>query len=113
MQEGDIALAAIPQADSEKKVRPVLLLREMPGRGDYLVCGISTQLHQAIKGFDDVLHPTDPDFKSSGLLHASVIRLGFLGLAQRSSLAGTIGTLPFARHHQLLQRFSEYLLNRS
>jgi len=46
MKEGDVALAALPQADRETKKRPVIVLREMPFPGDFLVCGVSTQLRQ-------------------------------------------------------------------
>ncbi len=45
MNEGDVILALIPQADGVEKNRPALILREMPPFGDMLVCGISTQIH--------------------------------------------------------------------
>jgi mRNA interferase MazF len=50
MKEGDVVLAALPQADGKSKLRPVLLLRQLlPPYNDFLVCGISTQIHQQIK----------------------------------------------------------------
>ena len=55
MREGAIALAALPQANGPVKNRPVVLLREMPPFGDWLVCGISTQLHQRVADFDWLL----------------------------------------------------------
>jgi mRNA interferase MazF len=45
MNEGDIALTALPQSDGSVKPRPAVLLRRMPPFGDWLVCGVSTQLH--------------------------------------------------------------------
>ena len=48
MNEGDLALAPLPQADGQIKNRPVVLLWRLPPFGDFLVCGISTQ------------HPTPP-----------------------------------------------------
>ncbi len=42
MIEGEIILAQLPQADGGTKLRPVLLLKELPGYKDFLVCGIST-----------------------------------------------------------------------
>lgn len=48
MKSGDVALAALPQADGQTKIRPVLLLREMPPHSDGLVCGISTQLQHRV-----------------------------------------------------------------
>jgi mRNA interferase MazF len=110
MQEGDIALAAIPQADAQQKIRPVVLLRRMPGRGDFLVAGISTQLQEQISGFDQPLFVGDHDFAQTGLTQSSVVRLGFLGLVPRTRIAGTIGSLTPERHHQLLRRLSSYLV---
>jgi mRNA interferase MazF len=42
------------------------------------VCGISTQLHQAVAGFDETITSGDADFANTGLVRASLIRLGFL-----------------------------------
>ena len=39
MNEGDIALAPLPQANGQIKNRPVVLLRRLPPFGDFLVCG--------------------------------------------------------------------------
>jgi mRNA interferase MazF len=47
MKEGDVALTPLPQADGLIKNRPVILLREIPGFGNFLVCGIS--VHKRIK----------------------------------------------------------------
>ena len=55
MQEGDVVITPISQADGELKDRPALFLREMPPYRDLLVCGVSTQLHQCVEGFDDYL----------------------------------------------------------
>jgi mRNA interferase MazF len=73
MQEGDVILTPIPQADGRVKNRPAIFLREMPLYGDLLVCGISTQLHHYVSGFDEIITPADIDFGTSGLLSASLI----------------------------------------
>ena len=57
MIEGDIGLAALPQNDGQVKLRPVLLLKEIPGFGDFMVCGITTQFRYELKGLDAVLVP--------------------------------------------------------
>jgi hypothetical protein len=62
MQEADVVLTPLPQADGTIKNRPVILLRELPPYRDFLVCGISTQLHQQVPGFDDIISPSDADF---------------------------------------------------
>jgi mRNA interferase MazF len=110
MQEGDVALAAIQQADGWAKNRPVLILREMPLHGDFLVCGISTQLHHVLPGFDEVISPRDSDFVESGLVAASLIRLSFLAVLPRKRIAGAIGSISPERHRRLLEALSSHLL---
>lgn len=110
MREGDIILTSIPQADGQIKNRPAFLLRDMPPFQDALVCGISSQLHQEVKGFDEVVAIDDADFQSSGLVVESLIRLGFLAIIPRAKILGSIGAISKERHKQLLRNLSEYLL---
>ncbi|HEX4965555.1 MAG TPA: type II toxin-antitoxin system PemK/MazF family toxin [Thermoanaerobaculia bacterium] len=109
MTEGDVALAVLPQVDQRAKRRPVLVLRQMPGHQDVLVCGISTQLQHRIIGFDEVISPGDLDFKQSGLLTESLIRLGFLAVLPPGRIAGSIGTVSPERHRRLLKALARYL----
>ena len=114
MREGDVILTPIPQADGAIKNRPAVFLREMPPFRDMLVCGISTQLHQQVKGFDEIISPSDADFAASGLLADSLIRLGFLTVLPRRSVVGSIGSLSRERHERLLKTLSAHLTaNRS
>jgi mRNA interferase MazF len=110
MKEGDVILARIPQADGSIKNRPAIILREMPRYRDLLVCGVSTQIHQRVDGFDELISPGDADFASSGLVAASLIRLGFLAVQPRNSVPGVIGSISATRHRRLLKRLSEYLI---
>jgi mRNA interferase MazF len=110
MKEGDVVLTPIPQADGTIKNRPAIVLREMPRYRDLLVCGISTQLHQRVDGFDEVISPSDSDFATSGLLSESLIRLGFLAVLARKNIAGTIGAISSERHKRLLKELSDYLV---
>ena len=98
MNEGDIVLAMLPQKDGRGKYRPAVMLRRMPGFGDLLVCGISTQLRQQVADFDEIIEPSDADFKTSGLKAPSLIRLGFLVVLPVSSFLGTIGSISGERH---------------
>ena len=41
MNEGDVVLTPLPQANGLVKLRPAILLRQMPSFGDWLVCGVS------------------------------------------------------------------------
>ncbi|MGA7730324.1 MAG: type II toxin-antitoxin system PemK/MazF family toxin [Chloroflexia bacterium] len=109
MKEGDVILAQIPQADRQAKIRPAIILRELPFYRDFLVCGLSTQLHQQIVDFDEIISSDDDDFISSGLIAISVIRLGFLGVVSSNVIAGTLGSISVERHKHLLQKLSDYL----
>jgi mRNA interferase MazF len=48
VNEDDVTLSPLPQAAGRMTNGPTIALRHMPGFGDWLVCGISTQLHQEI-----------------------------------------------------------------
>jgi len=109
MKEGDIVLALLPQTDERGKNRPAVVLRRMPGFGDLLVCGVSTQLRQRVADFDEIIEPSHPDFKTSGLKAPSLIRLGFLAVLPTKHFLGTIGSISGERHQRLLSRLSEHL----
>ncbi len=110
MNEGDVILAVIPQADGTSKRRPALILKEMPRFRDWLVCGVSTQLHQYVAGFDEIISPKDADYRSSGVKSESLIRLGFLAVVSRKDVIGSIGRVASERHERLLNNLSEYLV---
>ena len=110
MNQGDVVLTPVPQADGVIKNRPAIYLREMPPYRDVLVCGVSTQLHQEVKGFDEVIELSASDFATSGLKSASLIRLGFLAVLPRNSVIGSIGKISSIRHRRLLRRLGEYLI---
>jgi mRNA interferase MazF len=110
MKEGDVVIVPMPQANGMVKNRPAIVLREMPPFRDVLVCGVSTQLRQAAKDFDEVISPSDADFVSSGLIEESLIRLGFMVVIPRAKIAGSIGSVSSERHKRLLQKLSKYLV---
>ena len=110
MNQGDVVLTPIPQSDGILKNRPAIILREMPPYRDMLVCGVSTQLHQEVKGFDEVVQLADSDFSSTGLKSTSLVRLGFLAVIPRTAIIGSIGNISSERHKRLLRRLSDYLL---
>jgi len=112
MTEGDVVLTPLPQTDGQIKNRPAIILRAMPPFGDFLVCGVSTQLHHEVAGFDDPINPSDADFAISGLKAPSLIRLGFLAVLPASSFLGAIGSIEKARHERLLERLSKHLYAR-
>jgi len=109
MNEGDLALARLPQADGQIKNRPVVLLRRLPPFDDFLVCGVSTQLQHRVENFDELVTSTDSDFKPSGLKAASLIRLGFLAVLAEVALLGVIGSVSPERHRRLLASLCRHL----
>ena len=109
MQEGDVILTPILQADGQAKNRPAVILREMPVYQDLLVCGITTQLHHYVDDFDGIISPTEPDFGLSALRETSLIRLGFITIVPRYRILGSIGKVSPERHNRLLKKLSDYL----
>ena len=110
MKVGQIVLRALSQVDGRDKIRPVLLLRELPPFQDYLACGISTQLHLRVSGFDELMDLNHPDFKASGLLKPSIIRLGFLGVVPENQIGGVIGSVSDKTFIDLITRLSDFIL---
>ena len=94
-EPGQVVLFRFPRADlSEGKLRPALLLSEVPGPyEDWLICMISSQVHQRIDGFDELIEEGDEDFARSGLKVTSVIRIGRLAVVEGGLLEGRMGTI--------------------
>ena len=58
---------------------------------------LSTQLDQAIPGFDETMPVDATDFESSGLRTASVIRVSRLAVVSSDLLIGALGTIAPSR----------------
>ena len=91
MKERNVVLMPIAQADGQKKIRPVLLLREMQKYGDFLVCGIISQLQQYISSFDELIQLKDVDFPGSGLVKPYCRSTQFSGDRPSCRSHGTVG----------------------
>ncbi len=92
MKEGDVLITVLAQSDGTVKNRPVLCIRQMPLFNDFLVCGLSTQLRHEVPQFDEVITPSDVDFRTSGLKSASLIRLSYLAVLPATEFKGRIGS---------------------
>jgi mRNA interferase MazF len=99
IQEGQIVLFSFPQTDQAAgKLRPALVLRSLPGgHNDWLICMISTQLHQRVPELDEVVSETDPDFLQTGLKTASLVRVTRIAIVSADILRGAIGKLASGR----------------
>lgn len=108
---GQIVLFQFPQTSLVTgKLRPALLLGKLPGPyDDWLICMISAQLHQYIKGFDELIDQTDSDFSGSGLKSASVIRVGRVAVIEGSNLSGAIGEIKTERLKRIKTNLAKWL----
>lgn len=113
-QPGQIALTPFPHTDlSGTKLRPVLLLRRASNRfDDWLVCMVSSQLHQA-ETLDEQIALEDADFAASGLKTASVLRLSRLAVLDGAILLGSIGSIDPQRLHSIRQRLGHWIATES
>ena len=110
-EPGQIVLFRFPRADlSEGKLRPALLLSEVPGPyEDWLICMISSQVHQRIDGFDELVEEDDEDFARSGLKVTSVIRIGRLAVVEGEMLEGRMGAISPERMTRIRERLAEWM----
>lgn len=111
MKEGDVILVPLPQADGRRKPRPAIILRVLPPFGDFLVCGVSSQLRQQVRGLDELILQSDKDFTSSGLQMDSLVRVGFLAIYTQPQIIGDIGEISSERHRRLLKQLAEFLVS--
>lgn len=91
------------------KSRPALVLFLAGPYSDPVVCGISTQLHQEVKGLDDLVAPGDVDFVSTGLKAPSLIRLCYMSVLMPQQIKGRLGRVDDKRLKRLLERLSLHL----
>lgn len=109
--EGQVVLFRFPQADQTPgKLRPALVLRQAPAPyDDWLVCMISTQLSQAVTGFDEVVEKDDSDFSLSALKMPSIIRISRLAVVERAVLLGRIGSIDPGRLSRIRARLARWI----
>ncbi|MHB8766076.1 MAG: type II toxin-antitoxin system PemK/MazF family toxin [Deferrisomatales bacterium] len=108
---GQIAVLEFPRADLVAgKPRPVLLLARLPGPyDDWLVAMVSTQLRQAVEGFDEVIAEGHEDYGSCGLRTTSVVRIARLAVVQSELLVGAIGEICASRLTRIRERLTAWI----
>lgn len=111
-EAGHIALMPFPFTDfSYSKRRPVFLVRKLDqGWDDWLVCMISSQLHQCHEELDWVVQEIDQEFPETGLKTASVFRLSRLAVIDGGLLLGRLGHVTDQRLNELRKRLSCWLV---
>lgn len=108
---GQVVLFKFPHSDlAEGKLRPALLVGKFPGPyNTWLISMISSQIHQYIGGFDEIITEQDNDFAHSGLKTASIIRLGRLAVIDDNILEGTIGKISSERLRRLKTNLADWI----
>jgi len=107
-------LFKFPQTDLRfGKQRPALLLKKLPGYyDDWLICMISTKIHQHISGFDEIIQQDTEDFLQSGLKTESVIRISRIAVIAGEVLLGTIGEISPGRLLRIKNNLAEWIRNK-
>ncbi|HEX8465983.1 MAG TPA: type II toxin-antitoxin system PemK/MazF family toxin [Abditibacterium sp.] len=109
MKPGDVVLAELPQRN-DFKARPALLLKIAPPYGDFILCGITTQLQNIVTGVDEIIDSSDADFSRSGLKQTSLVRAAYLVTLVPEDVLGKLGEVAperLARIQRNLARFLE------
>jgi mRNA interferase MazF len=70
------------------------------------LCGVNSQQRHEVKRFDE----NEDDFAASGLLGASLIRLGFVTVLPQRKIVGSIGLISPDPHPRSLERLGKYLV---
>ncbi|MBL8182772.1 MAG: type II toxin-antitoxin system PemK/MazF family toxin [Blastocatellia bacterium] len=108
---GDIVLFRLPQTDQTVgKLRPALLVTALPTKyDDWLVCMVSSQIHQAIPNVDILIDTFDTDFASSGLKSTSIFRTTRLAIAAEHIFVGKLGTISQSRVEDARSRIASWI----
>jgi mRNA interferase MazF len=112
---GQTILFEFPQTNGGTgKLRPALLLGKLPGgHDDWLICMISSKLHQFVENFDEILSDDSEDFASSGLKSPSVVRIGRLAVVDSTILVGAIGEIAPSRLERLKTKLANWLTSQA
>jgi len=111
ISEGQIVLFRFPQTNQDEgKLRPALILRKLPGKfDDWLICMISSQLHQEIPSLVEIIYLEESDFIQSGLKQSSLIRVTRLAVVSEEILLGKLGVIDFNRLIKIKASLAQWL----
>ena len=112
ISEGDIVLFRFPQTDLDKgKLRPAVLIKEVPNNfDDWLVCMVSTQIHQKVEKIEIIVSEDERDFSQTGLKKDSLIRTTRIAVVDKSIFEGKLGSLPESTFSTIKQKFASWIL---
>jgi mRNA interferase MazF len=112
IKEGDIVLFKFPRTDLRNgKLRPAVLIKKIPNNfDDWLICMVSTQLHQKIEKLETTVADTEPEFQQTGFKKDSLIRMSRIAVVEETIFEGKLGNLPESIFSTIKQKFSSWLL---
>ena len=91
LTRGELVLIQFPFTDlSSQKVRPALIVGRVSG-DDVIVAFVSSRMAGADPNAEQAVEPTDPEFRTTGLKTASLIRLNKLATLHRGLIRRRIG----------------------
>ena len=93
MKAGDVVRWTFVQADGQHKMRPAIVIAQVPPFNDWLVCAVSTQLQREVNGLDVLLNGAHPDFTRTGLRTDSLVRVAQLTTLPDKVIQGSIGDI--------------------
>lgn len=108
MENGSIVLVSLPQADGRMKNRPAVVLGKLAPFGDFLVCGVSSQIHNKIDGVDEIVEESSADFRDTRLKGASVIRVLYLGTLPSYVIKGRMGKISQMRLQRIYRSLEKH-----
>lgn len=111
MEEGSIVRISLPQSDGKLRSRPALLLKKVSPFNDWILCSISSKLHNEVKGLDFILDSNHEDFNSSHLKFSGLIRVANLFTIPESIIEGKIGFISSKSYKIILQNLSNFVLS--
>ena len=76
---------------------------------DWLVCMVSSQIHQAQEDLDEIINETEADFSASGLKVISILRLSRLAVLSSELMVGSIGRISDSRLSEVKKRLSKWI----
>jgi mRNA interferase MazF len=103
---------AFQQADGAIKLRPAVVLKQLPSGPDLVVCGISSKLHREMPGVDVVVDEQHPDFSIMGLPFPSLIRSAYLTTVPLRAVQDPIGAVSPATFQLIIRQLTTYLSTR-
>jgi len=109
MEEGRVVRVAFQQADGEVKLRPAVVLKNLPTGPDLVVCAVSGKLHRYMQGVDILVDEPHSDFPGMGLPFPSLIRSAYLTTVPLTAVQDEIGSVGKDTLHRILAQLTTYL----